>query len=224
MSKLFSINEKSLILIFCLYHILILEGQVRVIIIIEKVLAILFGSCLIGIGVNGFLVPHHLLDGGIIGIALILHYYYDVPTGLTMIFLDIPLYVLAWFYGKKYFFYSIHGLILSSLFIDLLSPFEGYSQLSILPSSVFGGLLVGTGIGLMLRYETSTGGTDLLAQLLSRVTPLNLGVLIFIIDGIVVLSGYSVVGHEKFFYSFITIIFVGIMTSLCVLKTEQFNY
>jgi uncharacterized membrane-anchored protein YitT (DUF2179 family) len=66
-----------------------------------KILAVLVGSMLLGIGVNGFLVPHHLLDGGMIGIGLIMHYFYGWPTGLTMIFLSIPLYVLAWILERK---------------------------------------------------------------------------------------------------------------------------
>ncbi|SFA81004.1 MULTISPECIES: YitT family protein [unclassified Bacillus (in: firmicutes)] len=189
-----------------------------------KLLAILMGSFLLSIGVNGFLVPHHLLDGGIIGIGLILHYFYGWPTGLSMIILSIPLYVLAWFFQRKYFFYSLHGLIISSLCIDLFSFFNGSFQTGILVSTIIGGLLVGTGIGIMLRYETSTGGTDLLAQLLTLKTSLNVGILIFLIDGLVVLSGLSVVGVEKFMYSFLTIIFVGIMTSITVRKQTTYPY
>ncbi|MCS0672790.1 YitT family protein [Cytobacillus firmus] len=187
----------------------------------EKLFATLIGSLLLGIGINGFLVPHHLLDGGIIGIGLILHYYYELPTGLSMIVLSIPLYVLAWFYEKKYFFYSLHGLLISSFIIDLLSAMRGHFDLSILPSSILGGCLVGFGIGLMLRYETSTGGTDLLAQLMTKLLPINIGALIFAIDGLVILSGLKIVGIEKFLYSFITIIFVGVMTSLTVIRKEQ---
>lgn len=87
-----------------------------------------------------------------------------------------------------------------------------------------GGILVGTGIGLMLRYETSTGGTDLLAQLLTLKTSINVGILIFLIDGLVVLGGLNVVGLQKFMYSFLTIICVGIMTSLTVRKKATYPY
>ncbi|RSK53804.1 YitT family protein [Bacillus canaveralius] len=184
----------------------------------EKILAVLLGSFLLGLGINGFLIPHHLLDGGIIGIGLIIHYFYGWPTGLSMIILSIPLYILAWIYERSYFYHSLHGLVISSLFIDVLSAVHTSFSLGILSSSIIGGVLVGSGIGLMLRHETSTGGTDLLAQLLSRTTSLNVGVLIFLIDGIVITCGLPIVGAEKFVYSFITIIFVGIMTSLTVIK------
>jgi uncharacterized membrane-anchored protein YitT (DUF2179 family) len=172
------------------------------------------GSTLLGLGIDGFLVPYHLLDGGIIGLGLIIHYFYGWPTGISIIFLSIPLYALAWIYERRYFYYSIHGLIISSFCIDLFSFMNGKIHLSILPSTIIGGLIVGVGVGLMLRYETSTGGTDLLAQLITKLTTINIGIIIFFIDAVVVIGGIKVVGWEKFFYSFLTIICVGLMTSV----------
>ncbi|WHY93001.1 YitT family protein [Neobacillus cucumis] len=182
----------------------------------QKILAMLIGSLLLSLGVNGFLVPYHLLDGGVIGIGLIIHYFYGWPTGLSMIILSLPLYILAWFFERRYFFYSLHGLIISSFCIDLFSFMDGKINIGILPSTIIGGILVGIGIGLMLRYETSTGGTDLLAQLLTKFTSINIGIIIFLIDGLVITSGIQVVGLEKFFYSLLTIIFVGLMTTVTV--------
>jgi uncharacterized membrane-anchored protein YitT (DUF2179 family) len=187
---------------------------------IEKTMAVFFGSLLIGLGINGFLVPHHLLDGGIIGIGLIVHYYYGWPTGLSMILLSVSLYLLAWYFDRHFFYNSLHGLIISSLFIDVLDILNNQFHLSMFWSSITGGILVGCGIGLMLRYKTSTGGTDLLAQLIGKIVSINVGVLIFIIDGLVIVSGMKIVGFEKFCYSFITILFVGIMTSLTLMKSS----
>lgn len=189
---------------------------------IEKIAAICFGSILLSLGVDGFLVPYHLLDGGVIGLGLIIHYFYGWPAGLCMIVLSLPLYVLAWFFERRYFYYSLHGLIISSFCIDLFSFLAGRIKLGILPSTILGGILVGIGIGLMLRYETSTGGTDLLAQLLTKFTSINVGIIIFLIDGLVVTSGIQIVGLEKFFYSLLTIICVGLMTTLTVSKRTEF--
>lgn len=192
----------------------------------EKIAAMLLGSLLLSLGVNGFLVPYHLLDGGVIGLGLIIHYFYGWPTGLSIIVLSLPLYVLAWFFERRYFYYSLHGLIISSFCIDFLSFMNGKIQMGILPSTIIGGLLVGIGIGLMLRYETSTGGTDLLAQILTNFTSINVGIIIFLIDGLVITSGIQVVGIEKFFYSLLTIICVGLMTTLTVSgnNKEHFPY
>lgn len=174
----------------------------------------MLGSILLAVGIDGFLVPYHILDGGIIGLGLIAHYFYGWPTGISIIILSIPLYALAWVFERRYFYYSIHGLIVSSIFIDLFSFMNGKIQLGILPCTVIGGLVVGVGVGLMLRYETSTGGTDLLAQLITKLTSINVGVVIFVIDALVIVGGIKVVGWEKFYYSFLTIFCVGLMTAV----------
>jgi uncharacterized membrane-anchored protein YitT (DUF2179 family) len=181
---------------------------------LEKAIAIIVGSILLGIGINVFLVPYELLDGGIIGISLIIKYIWNVKVGFTIILLSIPLYVIAWFYYRPYFYNSLHGMLFSSLMIDVLSPLRGILELPILFSAIIGGALVGTGIGIMLRYDTSTGGTDLLAQFISRLTNYNVGILIFIIDGIVIFCGSWIVGSDVFLYSVIVVTVVGAVTTM----------
>ncbi|TFE00518.1 YitT family protein [Jeotgalibacillus salarius] len=185
---------------------------------LKQSMAIIFGSLLLSIGINCFLVPHHLLDGGIIGLALIVHYYFEVQAGLAMILLSLPLFIYAWFFKRVYFYNSLHGLLVSSLLIDWLSPLRTFIHMPIFPSMMTGGLFIGFGIGLMLRFETSTGGTDLLAHMVSKATSINAGVLIFIIDGIVVLLGFKTLGLHTFLYSCGVITVVGATTALIVHK------
>lgn len=187
---------------------------------IKKSVAIFFGSLLLSIGINGFLVPFHLLDGGMIGLALILHYYWDIQTGLAMILLSSPLFIFAWFKQRTYFYNSLHGLLVSSLMIDWLSPLRYVFSFPLPVSSMAGGLMIGAGIGLMLRFDTSTGGTDLMAQMISKIMRLNVGAVIFLVDGIVVLLGYKAIGLEGFLHSCLVICIVGLTTSLIVRKPE----
>jgi uncharacterized membrane-anchored protein YitT (DUF2179 family) len=183
--------------------------------IFAKVAAMLFGSILVGVSINGFLVPHHLLDGGIVGIALILHYYFDFRTGLWTALLSFPLSVYAWFIDRKQFYGSFQGMIITAFFIDVLAPLEYEFSLPIWLSSILGGAISGVGVGLMLRYKTSTGGTDLLAYFISKATPLNIGILIFLIDGIIVLLGYPTLGFKSLVFSTLTIIVAGSVASIC---------
>lgn len=185
----------------------------------KKALAILIGSLILSIGINFFLVPFELLDGGIIGLGLIVKYLLGIKAGLTIIVLSIPIFYIGWFHYRNYFYSSLHGMLISSFFIDLLYPFHKYFismvHLSALVSSILGGALVGLGIGIMLRHDTSTGGTDLLAQFLSKMYKINVGIMIFIIDAIVIGIGGLLISKETFFLSLIAIIFVGLTTSLC---------
>ncbi|WP_404408133.1 YitT family protein [Jeotgalibacillus malaysiensis] len=187
----------------------------------KKSIAIMVGSFMLAVGINGFLVPHHLLDGGMIGLALIAHYYFDIQAGLAMILLSVPLFIYAWFFKRAYFYNSLHGLFVSSLLIDWLSPLRTLLQMPILPSVIAGGLLIGCGIGLMLRFDTSTGGTDLLAHIISKASSINAGIVIFMIDGMVVIIGYQAIGLHTFLYSCGVITIVGAATAITVYRKQN---
>ncbi|AGT31850.1 hypothetical protein M493_07840 [Geobacillus genomosp. 3] len=182
--------------------------------VIKKMVAIVEGSLLLGIGINVFLVPHHLLDGGMIGLGLIAKYVWHVQAGLTMIILSVPLYVAAWFYYRPFFYNSLHGLLFSSWMIDVLSVLRGIVTLDPLLSAIIGGMLVGAGIGLMLREETSTGGTDLLAQFIAKLTDWNVGVIIFVIDACIISIGSLMIDSVPFIYSFVVVAVVGAVTTM----------
>lgn len=179
------------------------------------------GSIFLSIGINLFLTPYKVLDGGIIGIGLILHYLLGLKAGLMIIFLSIPIFFIAWIYYRKYFYNSLHGMLISSFFIDLMKPFSGIIHLAPLISSIIGGILVGLRIGLMLRIGTSTGGTDLLAQFLFEKTGINVGILIFFIDAVVILLGGLLISGETFLLSCVTILAVGLTTTFISSKSSH---
>lgn len=191
----------------------------------QKALAIVVGSIFLSVGINFFLVPFELLDGGMIGIGLILNYLIGLKAGLAIILLSIPVFFLAWIYNRTYFFNSLHGMFISSFTIDFLFPysedFTSIFELSPISSSIVGGIFVGIGIGIMLRYETSTGGTDLIAQFLSEKVHINVGLLIFIFDALVIGVGGLLLSGNTFLLSALTISFVGVSTSLCTLKVQK---
>jgi uncharacterized membrane-anchored protein YitT (DUF2179 family) len=189
---------------------------------LHKLAAILIGSLLIAVGINFFLMPFKVLDGGVIGIALIINYLFGVKVGLVMFLCSIPIFALAWFHHRSMLFDSVQGLICSTFAIDLLEPYHYYFlyyfEFAPFTSSVFGGFLVGTGIGIMLRFKTSTGGTDLLAQFMTRLVSVNVGILVFAIDAIVISMGGLLISAETFLLSIVTITAGGIATSLVTSK------
>jgi uncharacterized membrane-anchored protein YitT (DUF2179 family) len=185
-----------------------------VIFIFQKAAAILIGSLLFSIGINGFIVPHHLLDGGITGIALIIHYYFGFPTGLAMFLLSIPVFIYAWIYERTFFYNSFLGLMVVSITIDWLAPLRTQFLLSIFTSALLGGSFIGIGVGIMLRYEASTGGTDLLAQFISKDFSINIGVVILMIDGLIVTAAFNMLELKAYLFSYLTICIIGIFTSL----------
>lgn len=192
---------------------------------IHKTIAILIGSILMSIGVNVFLINHELLDGGTFGMGLIMHYLTGLQVGLIVIMLSIPVVILAWFYNRSFLYNSIHGMLFSSFMVDLsYQPFRALGFIlnqSPIVSAILGGLFVGSGIGLMLRFDTSIGGTDLLGQIIAHFVKVNPGMIIFCIDFIIVFFGYFLIADSSLLLSFITVICVGTMTSLFSMKSEK---
>ena len=170
---------------------------------------IFFGSLFIAIGVNLFLVPFELLDGGALGISLIFHYVKDMKVGWALLMVNIPIFILAWFFYRSFFYNGIHGLLFSSLLIDVLYPLHVIGRDSFptpLLSAVLGGICIGLGAGLMLRHEISVGGTDLLAQMIARRMKLNPGYVIFSFDIVVVTIGSFLIASTHLFVSFMTVL------------------
>ncbi|MFS0574769.1 YitT family protein [Sporosarcina sp. 179-K 3D1 HS] len=186
---------------------------------IQKAIRIMIGSLFVAIGINFFLVPFGLLEGGALGISLIFHYLFDVKVGLTFLVISLPIFFLAWMFYRPFFYNGIHGMLLSSLIIDLLHPLHQLGGIWI-PSPLFsaigGGIVIGIGIGFMLRADISLGGTDLLAQMMAKRLRMNAGIMIFCFDILIVTIGSYVLQSVSILLSITTVLSVGMTTSLMV--------
>lgn len=189
---------------------------------LRKHVIIVIGSLLISIGTNFFLVPHKILDGGVIGIALIANYVFDLHIGFVIVLCGIPMFIAAWVLNREIFYNSLSGMLISSFMIDLLSPLRrDVAQIfapNILYSAPIGGALIGIGLGFMLRNDASTGGTDLLAHFLAKYVPLNVGLIILIMDAIIIGVGGILLSGSTFMYSLLTIFAGGVTTGICTHK------
>lgn len=183
---------------------------------LHKSISILFGSFLIAVGVNFFLVPSELLDGGTIGIGLISHYVTGIQVGLVIIMVNTPVFIFSWFYNRSFFYNSLHGMLFSSFMIDLFYPLHSIGEHYNIPLlfAILGGITVGLGISSMLRVNTSVGGTDLLALMFARRRNLNPGIIIFIFDFMIVLTGNIIMSEGSLLLSCLAVVCVGITTSL----------
>ncbi|KKI93027.1 hypothetical protein WQ54_05820 [Bacillus sp. SA1-12] len=181
---------------------------------IKKFAVLLFASICVGIGLNMFIIPIHLINGGIFGISLLIKYIWGIKIGHVMIMINTPIYLISLKYDKSYFINALLGLAFTSTIIDLLIPLNGLVHLPILISAIFGGVIKGIGVGTMLRFHISPGGVDLLALLISKWKGMNPGIVIFMIDSLIILAGILVLKDMKLIYSFITISCVGLCVGL----------
>lgn len=192
---------------------------------IQKSISIIIGSLFMALGVNVFLIHNQLLDGGTFGIGLILHYLLGVRVGMVAILLSIPIFIFAWFYKRVFFYNSLHGMLFSSFIIDFSFRLfralgDSFNQ-DPMVSAILGGILVGTGIGIMLRSDTSVGGTDFLGQIIANQTNINPGIVIFFIDIVIVSLGGLLLSESSLLLSSLTVICVGITTSFLSIKKKK---
>ena len=140
-----------------------------------EILGVSLGVLLTALGLDLFLIPNKLPLAGS-RIATILHYLIHAPVGITMLVLNVPLFVLGILrLGLPFGFRSLYGTISLSLAIDLLAPVLPVPTQDVLLASLYGGVLVGLGLGLVFRYKGTTGGTDLAAAVLRTYTGANIG-------------------------------------------------
>ena len=182
-----------------------------------KVYSILtIGTLLMAAGVSLFLLPNELSTGGFAGIATILYYLFKLPVGATMLILNIPLLILAYFkVGKKLLVRSIYGTITLSIFVDLFDKIMPLTHDKFL-GCIYGGILSGIGTAIILRYNASTGGSDLLSYVIRSFKPqYRSGTLILAIDTVIITLNVIVFRTiEVGLYSAIAIFLMGKMIDI----------
>ncbi len=168
------------------------------------------GCFCMALALNCFLIPNQIASGGISGIANILYHVTGIPVWIGFLSVNIPVFLVAtWILGKKNSVTSFIGLLLISLFLYLTRGIQPLTD-ELLLATLYGGLLVGVGLGLVFRAKTSTGGTDLIAQIVHKYTGLSLGICLLLIDGLVILTAAILFGAE-----------VGLMALLSLYVTSK---
>ncbi len=189
--------------------------QKRLLIRIKKffieLIQIVCGTAIMAIGTSFFLLPNKLSSGGFSGVSTILYYLFDFPLGTSMFLLNIPLFIFSFFRnGRKFFLKSIIGTFSLSFFIDLFEQFNQLTQDQLL-ACIYGGITIGIGTAIILKADASTGGSDLLAQIIRRFKPeYRAGNLIVLMDTIIV--GMNVIAFKQIeiaLYSAIAIYIMG---------------
>ncbi len=159
---------------------------------------ILLGTFIMSAGFVFFISPYKMAPGGVYGVAIILHHMLGLPIGLVGLALDIPLTLIGIkILGPRFGVKTVVGFVSTSLWITLLENLWGYQALvdnAPLLSSIYGGALVGVGLGMVFKAKATSGGTDIIAMIVSKYTKLPVGQALIIIDSVIVLGGLVAFG------------------------------
>ncbi len=176
---------------------------------LKNALLLVVGCAVSGLAYALFLIPHHFVPGGISGIAIIINYFAALPVGALIVVLNVPVFLLGLkTMGKRYVLRSLAGMIISSLFIDLFDKVlkvPSATDNTIL-AAIYGGVMLGVGLGIVFRGRASTGGSDIIGMVLSKHTGMSLGFGIMIADFVVIsASGFAFGKLEAPLYGYIVL-------------------
>lgn len=169
----------------------------------KRVLFITVGAVLMGVGLEIFLVPNNIIDGGITGISIMLSYLTDVPLGLFLFLLNLPFLFLGYKQiGKTFALSTLYGVAVMSLTTYLLHEVDPLTIDEFL-ASIFGGMVLGVGVGLVIRFGGSLDGTEIVAILFSKKLPFSVGEIVMFANLFILSSAGFVFSWDRAMYSLI---------------------
>ena len=181
---------------------------------LRSYLYIAVGTLIMAAGYVYFIIPYKIVPGGIYGISIVIHHLLHTPIGMVALAFNIPLTILgARILGPRFGAKTVVGFILAAIYIDVLTYLSDGKPLvedDPLLSSIFGGVLIGLGVGLFFRSKATTGGSDVISMILGKYSRIPLGQLMIIVDSVIVLLGFIAFRDWKIpLYSWIVIFIMG---------------
>lgn len=179
------------------------------------------GTFISAIAFNTMLVDNHIASGGVGGLAISMQALFGWNTANFILYTNIPLLLICFFFlGKEVFIKTIYGAWVYPIFIKLTAGLPTLTHNAFL-AAIFGGAILGFGLGLVFIGNSSTGGTGIIIQLLEKYTPIPLGVCIVLVDGIVVGLGFIAFDPDTVMYSTIALLSITYVVNLMIAGADS---
>lgn len=171
--------------------------------LLTKIIFLTIGPIIAAFALEGFLVPNNIIDGGIVGVSIIVSYLTKYNLGLLIFLLNIPFMFLAFNkIGKKFVFQSFYAIFILSMSLNAFHSLKITDDL--LLSTVFGGIILGTGVGLVLKNDGSLDGTEIMSLVLSKKFGFSVGEIIMAFNIFIYGVAGLVFGWDRAMYSILT--------------------
>ena len=189
--------------------------------IIWNLILITVGSVICAVAVNSILIPKQFLAGGFTGLAMLIHYSLPViPLGAVYFCLNIPIFIFGWmFVGRRFFFYSIAGMLIYSLAV--LIPCPEMTIKDPLLNALTAGIITGIGSGILLRSLGSAGGMDILAIIILKKYSIRLGTTSLVFNVVLMMTAISRIPLEMILYTLVFIYVSAYFVNLVVTGLSQ---
>lgn len=181
----------------------------KILLHIYKIMILLIGSLIFAVGINYFAIPSNLAEGGFTGISLLLYYLFGFSPGVVILLLNIPLLFVGYkVFGKQTFIYTLIGIGSSSFFLEVtkkISVWFGSPPEDTLLCTLYTGVLVGIGLGLIFRVGGTTGGVDIIARLVNKYYGWSIGRTMLLFDFGIILSSVFIIGLDMAMYTLVSV-------------------
>lgn len=175
--------------------------------IYKKLLAIIFGNLLCALAFNIFFIPSKLLSGGAGGLAIMIQYLTNIPSGIAIFAINVPIFVIGYkMIDKNFAIYSFISMFILSFLLTITNGIDAYFPLNdIFLAAIFGGILNGTGMGIMFRNRTSQGGLDIIAAILKRKYNINIGTGLMMVNTVIIALAGIRLGAASAMYTLVAL-------------------
>lgn len=181
----------------------LMEGKNKFSAIFKKYLLLTLGAIVYAAGLETFFVPNNLIDGGVVGISMMISYLTDTPLSVFVVLLNIPFLYLGYKQiGKTFTVSTLYTIVVLAFAIQYFHTTPNITY-DIFLATIFGGIVVGLGVGMIIRYGGSVDGTEIVAIISDRKTELSVGETVMIINLFILSSAGLVFGWERAMYSLI---------------------
>lgn len=171
---------------------------------ILSIIMITIGAVIAAFALETFLIPNTILDGGVTGISIIVSKLCKIPLSYLIVILNIPfIYVGYKNLGKSFLFRTIYGIVLFSVMLEVFGGFDAVTD-EVLLATVFGGALLGIGVGLIIRFGGCIDGTESVAIVISKKTNMSVGQVVMIFNVIIYSVAGIIFGLDRAMYSLLT--------------------
>lgn len=171
---------------------------------IISIVMLTFGAILAAFSLETFLIPNTILDGGITGISIIVSKLTKIPISLLVLILNIPFIFIGYKnLGKGFLLRTIYCMVLFSLSLSFFQLFEAVTE-EILLATVFGGILLGVGVGVIIHFGGCVDGTESVAIVISKKTTLSVGQIVLIFNLVIYSIAGFIFGFDRAMYSLLT--------------------
>ncbi|MGI8383952.1 YitT family protein [Robertmurraya sp. P23] len=189
--------------------------------IVQRGIFITIGALLMAVGLEIFLIPNQVIDGGVTGVSIMLSHITGIKLGIFLFILNLPFVYLGYKqFGKTFAISTVYGIIMLSLFATFFHPVPAFTD-DILLATIFGGIFLGIGVGLVIRNGGALDGTEILSIVISKKVPFSVGEIVMFINLFILGSAGFVYSWDRAMYSILAYVIASKAIDIVITGMEE---